>query len=68
MEIICLKCQNLFPEKKNKKNISKCGPLKILSRVLNVKGSYTQELDVYVYMEHEFKRVCLDQPAHIASA
>ena len=33
-----MKCQILFSEK-NKKNISKCRLLKILPRVLSVKGS-----------------------------
>ena len=33
MEIICMKCQNLFSGK-NKKNISKCHLLKIVPRVV----------------------------------
>ena len=38
-ETICMKCQILFSGK-NKKNISKCRLLKILPRVLSVKGRY----------------------------
>ena len=40
---ICMKCHILFSEK-NKKNISKCRLLKILPRVLSVKGKSWQRL------------------------
>ena len=39
-ETICIKCQILFSGK-NKKNVSKCCLLKILPRVLSVKGQYS---------------------------
>ena len=35
-----MKCQNLFSGKKNEKNISKCGLLKFLLRVLNIKEEF----------------------------
>ena len=35
METICMKCQNMFSGKNNKKNISKCRLLKFLPRVLS---------------------------------
>ena len=50
LETICMKCQIPFPEQ-NKKNISKCCLLKILSRVLSVK--------IYFYSQNSLKYMCV---------
>ena len=51
MQIVS-KCQILFPDKKNKKNISKCRLLKILPRVL----SFNKASAFAVFQLEAFKR------------
>ena len=43
-----MKCHILFSGK-NKKNISKCGLLKILPRVLSVKGYHFDDFSIYEF-------------------